>query len=189
MNILILHGIDGHAGIHWQQWLYDQLAAAGHNVVMPDLPDAGHPDRHTWLGTVQLCMATLDPAETIIVGHSLGVTTALDYLEELDGTLLGLVSVSGFYYPLGSELNEYFMQEKVIDMERVQAHTRNVYVVYGDDDPYVPQPALADVAEKLDVQPLVIPNGGHINTSAGYLELPQVLAFITELMDKAGAKA
>ena len=53
MNILILHGIGGKAGSHWQQWLHDELVKSNHNVIMPTLSDNDKPDRNTWLLEVQ----------------------------------------------------------------------------------------------------------------------------------------
>lgn len=58
MTVLILHGVYGFPGIHWQQWLHDQLSAQGHLVIMPALPNADHPDRTEWLEAVQSAVKT-----------------------------------------------------------------------------------------------------------------------------------
>jgi predicted alpha/beta hydrolase family esterase len=81
LEVLILHGIGGHAGIHWQQWLHDELEKVGCKVIMPDLPESDHPDRKAWLKAAGDSIEGLDPTSLIIVGHSLGVTTALDLIE------------------------------------------------------------------------------------------------------------
>ncbi len=178
MTILILHGIGGKAGIHWQQWLHDQLVQDGHKVVMPTLSSPDHPDRQTWLTEITGYMASIDPKDTVIVAHSLGVPSALDYLERATEPIKAFVSVSGFAVPLGTELNEYFLQEKPIDFNKVVDKIGKAYVLYGDNDPYVNQTALHDLAKELKVEPLIIHNGGHLNTDAGYTHFPQLLAII-----------
>ena len=85
MTVLILHGIQGHAGIHWQQWLHNQLVAQGQNVLMPSLPDADHPDRKTWLKHVHEILQEVDTKQLVLVAHALGVASALDFAEQVGG--------------------------------------------------------------------------------------------------------
>lgn len=176
MTVLILHAIGSHAGAHWEQWLHDQLTSQGHTVLMPNLPDAEHPDRATWLSTTQRVVANTPTDQLVLVGHSLGVVTALDFIEHSPTDVRALVSVAGFGKDYGAELNSYFMRERVIDFIKVRQKVGKSFVFYGDNDPYVPQDVLADLAAKLDVAPTVIHNGGHLNTDAGYTEFPALLA-------------
>lgn len=178
MNILILHGIGGKAGIHWQQWLNDKLVSDGHNVIMPTLPEADRPDRKTWLNEINRYMSELSPENTIIVAHSLGIPAALDYIEQLSASIKVLVSVSGFAYPLNAELNDYYMKEKIIDFSKIIGKIGKSYVLYGDNDPYVSQIALNDLAKELGVEPIIIHDGGHLNTDAGFTEFPQILDMV-----------
>jgi hypothetical protein len=176
MTILILHGIGGYAGIHWQQWLHDELVKMGNVVIMPTLPDANRPDRKTWLKTVEGIIENVNPADLIIVAHSLGVVTALDLIEE--NPVKDLISVSGFVSDYGAEMNDYFLKEKNIDFDKVNKNLEKAFVIFGDNDPYVPQDALRPVAESLKVKPEIIPNGGHLNTEAGYKTFPRLLEII-----------
>src|SRR5665213_2491195 len=123
MTFLIIHGIGGHAGIHWQQWMHDELAKSGSTVIMPNLSDSDHPDRNAWLDEVTKAIGDTKPSDLIIVGHSLGVTTALDFIEQTSISIKGLVSVSGFANDYGAELNSYFLKQRAIDFEKVR---RNV---------------------------------------------------------------
>lgn len=175
MTVLILHDIGGHAGIHWQQWLHDELQNAGYKVLMPQMPDAAHPDRKTWLKTVRTLTAGLHPQELLIVAHSLGVATALDFIERLREPVRALLTVSGFISAYGADINDYFMKEKTIDMARVTQHLNRATVFYGDNDPYVPQSALKQLAVGLKVKPVVVRGGGHLNADAGYTAFPALL--------------
>jgi predicted alpha/beta hydrolase family esterase len=178
VTILIIHGIGGHAGIHWQQWLNDALAAQGHRVIMPELPNADHPDRQIWLKEITEAVANTNLNELVIVGHSLGVTTALDFLEHVSSPIKALVSVSGFATDYGAAFNSYFLQAKTIDFKTVRNNIAESYVLYSNDDPYVTPAALQEVATELGVEPIVIHDGGHFNTESGFSDFPQLLAVI-----------
>lgn len=175
MTFLILHGIGGEAGMHWQQWLHDNLVKAGHTVIMPTLTDGDHPKRKTWLKETQSHAQSVAPNELIIIGHSLGVTTALDYVESLDTPVHGLISVSGIFEDFGAELNGYFLRERTIDFSKVKGMVKQIKIFYGDDDPYVPQETLLKMADGFETKPRVIRNGGHLNTEAGFNTFPELL--------------
>ena len=179
MTTLILHGIGGHAGIHWQKWLKDQLESQNFGVLMPSLPNANHPDRKIWLEQVQRLTSGINLAELIIVGHSAGVTTALDFIEQAKFKVTGLVSVAGIAKDYGSELNGEFLRAKPIDFNKVLENLNWAEVVYGGNDPYVSQTALRYVAGNLQVNPTIIHNGGHLNTEAGYTQFPRLLKVIS----------
>ena len=181
MAVLILHGINGYAGVHWQQWLQKELLKRGYSVIMPDLPNPEHPDRKTWLRIAKKVVKHVDPKELIVVGHSLGVVTALDLAESLDQPIKGLISVSGFSDDYGAQLNSYFIKEKKINFDKVKKHVGESSAIYGSDDPFVPQEKLKSLAENLETEPIVIAKAGHLNTEAGYIEFPLVLRIIENL--------
>jgi len=106
----------GKSGDNWGQWLKDELVHRSYEVTMPRLSDADHPVRQKWLVEITQSMQSIE-GDTIIVAHSLGVTSALDYLEKAIHPIKGLVSVSGFADNYGLELNSYFLEEKAIDFE------------------------------------------------------------------------
>ncbi len=176
MTILILHGIEGHAGVHWQQWLYDELIKLDNEVIMPNLPDSHHPDRKIWLKVVREIIKSTDSSNLVIVAHSLSVATSLDLTEKVP--IRALISVSGFAIDYGVELNSYFLREKVIDFNKVNKNLERAFVIYSDDDPYVPQEVLKSLAESLKVKPEIIPDGGHLNTDSGYATFPRLLEII-----------
>jgi predicted alpha/beta hydrolase family esterase len=178
MTFLIIHGIGGYAGIHWQQWLSNNLTKNGHTVIMPTLPNSEHPIREVWLEEIKKSVKDTQLSELIIVGHSLGVTNALDFLEQVSQPIKAFVSVSGFATDYGAELNSYFLKLKDIDFNKVRHAISQAYVLYGDNDPYVTQQALAEVAVELGVDPTIINKGGHLNTEAGFAEFPKLLEIL-----------
>ncbi|MDQ6985646.1 MAG: alpha/beta hydrolase [Candidatus Dojkabacteria bacterium] len=156
------------------QWLYDELVKDNHEVIMPTLPNADHPSRNECLNEIIKLLKDLNHKELVMIGHSLGVTSALDYIEECNKKVLGLISVSGFHLDTGHELNSYFMKEKDIDFEKVNTNLNNKAVIYGDNDPYLTKEIREALADELDVDPYIIENGGHLNESAGFSELPLI---------------
>lgn len=174
---LILHGIFGKAGENWGQWLHDQLILQGYDVAMPTLPGPDHPDRAQWLAVIRH-YAGSDVQDLTIVAHSLGVASALDYIEQSNTLVNALVSVAGFSDDYGAEINSYFMRSKDVDFDKVNRQLRRAAVLYGDDDPYVPRASLQALADALHVRPVVVRGGGHLNEAAGYGVFPLLLETI-----------
>jgi len=175
---LIIHGYEGHAGIHWQQWLHDELEKRGYKVLMPEMPAPDQPDRQAWLMTLQQTLADVNLEQLTMIGHSLGVVAALDFIEQASVPVNRLLSVAGFAQDYGAESTGPFLRQKTLDLQKVRANLRWAAVVYGDNDPYVPQAALQHLANDLGVQPVVIAGGGHLNTEAGFAEFPRLLELL-----------
>ena len=55
-----------------------------------------------------------------------------------------------------------------------------ISVIHGDNDPYVPVSDAYEISKELQGQGelIIIPNGKHLNGSAGYVELPELLEII-----------
>ncbi|MCL4415944.1 MAG: alpha/beta fold hydrolase [Actinobacteria bacterium] len=181
MVVLILHGIEGYPGIHWQKWLQKDLTKRGYEVIMPALPDSDNPSRNKWLKTVRKVLKKVSSENLIIVAHSLGVISALDFLEKTKEPIKALISVSGFSENYGSKLNDYFLKEKKINFKKITEKVGESFVIYGDNDPYVPQEALKKLAEELNVEPFIIAKAGHINSDAGYDDFPMLVRIIEHL--------
>lgn len=182
MSFLIFHGIVVYAEENWMSWLACELGKEKHSIIMPTLPNSDRPDRFVWLETIQQYVSTISANELVIVGHSLGVPSTLDYLETVDEPIHVLISVSGFHKAYGAEMNDYFMSAKDISLEQAKKQCNHFAVLYGDNDPYVPQDVLQDFAESLSVTPHVINQGGHLGSSAGYDEFPLLLDVINEIL-------
>lgn len=122
MTVLILHGINASAGDYWQSWLADKLKQQGHQVLMPQLPNAHDPDRDEWLQTIQATVEDVNLPELTIVGHSLGVASALDFVQSLpvNSQIQGLISVAGFHRAYGFEPNEKFMSKWDINLDMIK---------------------------------------------------------------------
>lgn len=181
MTTLILHGISGHAGIYWQQSLRDDLVKLGHKVIMPTLPKSDNPDRNEWIHFTTDLLRNVDHSSLIIVGHSLGVPAALDYIEQANSPIKALVSVSGFARPYGLELNQKYLESKVINFDKFIQNVQEVHIYYGDDDPYVPIAETDYLADVFRVSPKIYRQGGHFNSESGFDTFPELTRLIKEL--------
>lgn len=174
-TFFIIHGIQGHAGKHWQAWLKKELEKSGHKVIMQSFPNPNRPDRSEWLEFLKTNIEDINIKNLVFITHSLGAVTAMDFIEQSPDLIHGLVSVSGFARDYGIELNSYFLKEREIDMLLIRKNTKHFSIIYGNDDPYVPQVELEYLADKLGVKSIIIKGGGHLNTESGYTKFPRLL--------------
>jgi leucyl-tRNA synthetase len=81
-RFVVLHGYKSGPNKHFHPWLKEQLEAAGHEVVMPELPNADDPDVSEQVAYVR--ENTKLTEDTTLVAHSLGTVVAMKLLEEID---------------------------------------------------------------------------------------------------------
>jgi predicted alpha/beta hydrolase family esterase len=74
-------------------------------------------------------------------------------------------------------LNNSFLEEPFA-WELIRKNAGELAFLMGDDDQYVPQEQLLAIAKALDISPIVIAKGGHLNAETGYTELPSALELL-----------
>jgi predicted alpha/beta hydrolase family esterase len=57
-----------------------------------------------------------------------------------------------------------------------------VIVIHGDNDPLVPISDAEKTSKELNGELIIIPNGKHLNGSAGFTELPEALSAVLEII-------
>ena len=77
-TFFIIHGIQGHAGKHWQAWLKKELEKSGHKVIMQSFPNPNRPDRSEWLEFLKTNIEDINIKNLVFITHSLGAVTAMD---------------------------------------------------------------------------------------------------------------
>ena len=96
-RFVILHGFDGGATTDFHPWLKEVLEKRGHEVELPELPNAYHPKEAEQVEYV-LKNCKLDE-NTVIVAHSLGAVVAMKALMKLNKPISGLVLVAAAVDP------------------------------------------------------------------------------------------
>jgi uncharacterized protein len=178
-RVFIIHGWKAVPVEGWRPWLKMELESAGSLAIIPEMPNAADPDPDAW--AAHLAHEVLHPDEhTHFIGHSLGCSTILRYIESLpDGVQVGkVVFVAGFATDIGIKEIKAFTA-KPFDFHKIRSKCADITCIYSDNDEYVPT-AQADLfAEKLDAKLVLIKNGKHFSSSDGYVKLPEALEALT----------
>jgi len=210
MTVLIIHGWLSTPNMHFFPWLKKELEARGMNVIAPQMPNPALPKRAEWLATLdEAVRAVGDPAQTILVGHSLGTLTILHYLNEIyrGPAFPNAVLCSSFCRPFtlpplrdlpdvpGDHQQFARMREKIlslpemilndwfttpIDFTRVRENVRAITCIHSTDDPIVPYEEGAWVAKQLRSDLITEQRGHFIEFRVtGRMTLPSALSAIT----------
>lgn len=184
-NLFIIHGYKANTESHWFQWLKSSMMRYGYTTEIIPLPNSAQPKYKAWSQTLDDYLSNKLTNETIIVAHSLGVITTLDYLSHhANGThIKGLFLISGFNEQLPNipELN-HFITQTDISLDNINAHT--IKVIGATADPIVNIDATRRLSSSLGIDTIEIPHEGHFLASEGYTTFEFLLEQINRLLNK-----
>src|SRR4030042_3019801 len=183
-RVFIIHGWEGSPDSNWFPWLKKELEEKSSKVFVPQMPNADHPKMDAWLAHLRKIVGKPDE-NTYFVGHSLGVTAILRYLESLETEekISGAILVAGVAKSIGiKELENFFINP--FDYEKIKKAAKNIIVVNSDNDPYVPFAHRETLRDKLGAELIIIPNGEHLNAGNGLFEFPLVFGEILKMNRK-----
>ena len=178
MCVLLLHGKGGSGPWHWQQWLASELPAYEVRVDIPALPGADQPALDLWLPALRRRLAAVPAsAELVVAAHACGVALWLHHAATIDGrarradrVLLVAPPDPEWPDPEVGDLVPYPRQPR--SLRRAAGVTR---LVVGTGDEHITMHRVHALAEELQIELDVIPDGEHIDTEAGYGPWPSVL--------------
>ncbi|MFF0269986.1 RBBP9/YdeN family alpha/beta hydrolase [Kribbella sp. NPDC004536] len=189
-QIVVSHGYGASEDSVWFPYLTEQLAAAGHRVTVPRLPDTAAPRLEPWRRTFGEAVLAAGPAEsTALVGHSIGAVNVLRFLEQHDpsthGVFAGVLLVAASAHEVGyDELAEFF--EGGFDWERIRRSARQFRVLQAMDDPVNQPDPIEHVrlfVEGLGATAVVTPTGAHFGaTPDDHVEVPEIVRLVTDLL-------
>lgn len=180
---VILHGTDDTPDGLWLGWLRSQLRARDFDVLAPDLPGKHTPDRNVY--NEFLLGQEWDYTNNLMIGHSSGAAAIFNLLlDNRSPSIDTAVLVAGFtemsegvrrasWYDEG-QFNNTFPLEG-FDWEKIFKKCKKFYFVHGDDDPYCPYELAAEICQRLQGTLITIPGGGHLSSSSGITELPEII--------------
>ena len=176
MKVFIVHGYQSAPDDHWFPWLAQHIKQTGHECEIVQLQGSDQPDLATWKQNLTTQVQPLND-QTIIVAHSLGCLSTLDFLSEaLNGRILkAIFLVAGFHEKLSSlpELNLFIQQARLNDaLLRFRIQQR--YSLFSCNDPFVPAPLSIRLGQMLNAQMIEIKQAGHFMQSDGFHEFPQL---------------
>ncbi len=82
-NFIFLHGFNGSPKEDWFPWIKKKLETKEDKVQVPELPNSDNPKLKDWLEKLSKTTQKEKLEDLIIVGHSLGGSLLLRFLEEL----------------------------------------------------------------------------------------------------------
>jgi len=182
-KVLIIHGLNGNPNGGWRPWLMSELQKLDIYAFALSMPNSDNPILNEWLEEIDRYVERHKDDEVFLVGHSLGGLAILRYMERyscknIKGVIL--VSTPCNFYEEDKTKNIFTFFKDKINWNLLKSKNLKIAVIQGDDDSVVPIADGEEIARKLDGDLVIIPNGKHLNGSAGFLKLPECLE---KLMD------
>ncbi len=134
-RVFILHCFGGNSRGSWYQSAGEALESK-YAVTIPDLPEPEIAPYETW----QAALTELNPdVDTLLIGHSLGGTLILRYLEQSNRPVVGFILVGAPMNDLArNDLHQTGFFERDFNWAEIQKNAPTRLVVASTDDPVVP---------------------------------------------------
>ena len=181
----MIHGFKGEPNGGWRPWLMGELAKNNIWACSLEMPTPDLPVKEEWIETIKNSVKDKTD-EVYLIGHSLGVPAILRYLEILPVGLKigGAVLVSGPIFEIKRE--KYERVDNFIrgsfDFNKIKNSCNHFTVIHGDNDPNVPVSDAEYLSKNLSCNLILIPNGYHLNGSAGFYQLPEALTSLLKMI-------
>jgi len=179
-SAILLHGIGGSPQGNWFPWFQQELHEKGFDVFVPQMPNSSEPTLREWLVFFDAEFPALTE-DVHLVGHSLGATCILRILEKTQKTVGSVTLVAAPVEKMGNDFDARIASfiDHPYDWSAIKKNAKAFYVIYSDDDPYVPLRQGEELASQLGTQLKVINKGGHLNQGSGYTEFSALLPYFS----------
>jgi hypothetical protein len=173
MRIIGIHGYKASPEKNFWPWLKGEMRKAGHDVIIPQLPEPENPDPYVWIDTLIEEVGILH-SDDIVIGHSLGAPTALQFLEaaEARSTPKGVILVSPAWHIEHEKFNGFFLNE--LDFEILMWKAKLFSVIHDKRDNVIPFNHAKKYARELQCKLIQTEGNGHFDGP----EYPTLLAEI-----------
>ena len=139
------------------------------------MPDSENLVKKDWVAEVEHQVNLCGNENLYLVGHSLGATTILRYLEfPVSKKVSGVILISGPCKKNNNRHIDSFLEDK-LDFGRIKSKSEKFLIIHSDNDPYVPLENAQILSSELDAKLVIVPGGGHFNSASGFFTLPQCL--------------
>jgi uncharacterized protein len=184
-KVFIIHGFEGSPNGAWRPWLMAELEKQDTYACALSMPAPEKPVLSEWLDEMKRHITANIQDEIYLVGHSLGGTVILRYLEKYtDVNIKGAIMVSAPCEKTQNRKIEGFL-ETSFDYETIKQKTQSFAVIHGDDDPFVKVADAETIAKGVGGKLILIPGGKHLNGGSGCFELPECRDVLFEMMNNS----
>lgn len=180
----ILHGYKGAPNGGWRPWLMSELRKQGIYACSLSLPDPERPIRSKWVDELARVIERDSGDDIYCVGGSLGATTILRYLEGSSAKRMnGAVLISSAISKNEIRDLDGFLEDE-FDYAAIRSKCDRFALVHGDDDSLVPLSDAERLSRALSAPLTIVPGGKHLNSSAGWFDLPQALEALVKMVNE-----
>lgn len=168
-RFIYIHGNQTeHWSLGWAAWLKDELEKLGFETFFETMPDSIIARSEYWLPFLKNHAKAGE--QDVLIGWSSGAVAAMRYAEE--NKVAGSILISPCYTDLGDDMEKqsgYY--DKPWQWDKIKANQDKIALVWGDDDPYIPQEEFAYIAEKLNPAQIKVHEGKHFIEQTEFPEL------------------
>lgn len=181
-KVYLIHGFEGSPNGGWRPYLMEELKKHDIYACSLSMPHPGNPLLSEWLSEIKRLVDRDVNDEVYLIGHSLGGTTILRYLERYnDKNIKGAILISSPCEDVGYEKILEFVKPD-INWNNIKSKINKIAVIHGEDDPVVPVSHAEKIAKELNCDLILIKNGKHLSGHEGFMELPEALKVILEMI-------
>ncbi len=180
-KVFFIHGFEGSPNGAWRPWMMGELDKHDIYACALSMPNPKTPEVSEWINEVKRHVDSNQHDKVYLVGHSLGGTAILRYLETYQGKNIdGVVIISAPCHKNKNQKIDTFLDTD-FNWNIMKNKIPKIAVIHGDNDPYVSMSDAEETAKELGGKLIVIPNGKHLNGSAGFVRLPECLDVLLEM--------
>lgn len=165
---------------NWFPWVQEKFGAQN-TVTIPTLPTPEGQNCNGWIAAVLDQIPDLDIYD-ILIGHSCGASFLPHLILSENLKPKKVIMISAFSETLGIPdydvlIPTFFLSDDILKKYRdhTDQHLIHTIIYHGDNDPYVPLAQAKHIADLLNLDLKIIPNGGHLNAEFGYTTFPEIL--------------
>ena len=164
-RILIIHGWESNSREHWFLEEKKRLEKWGHKVFVPDMSNTLYPKKEEW---VKVIADFASDDNSILIGHSLGGTAILRYLEKINKKINRCILIAAPIRKLRSPdynfepIDNFF--EPDFNWQKIKQNCKNFFVLNQTKDPWVPLQHGEDLADYVGGKLIKIEGNNHFDT-------------------------
>jgi len=191
-TVLILHGTEGDSKKNRYPRLQNQLQKLWYSVIVPDMPNSNYPELNVWLDNLDQYKDQINE-QSIIIWHSLGAPTAIQFLQKYNKKIDRLILVAPTHpdidrdeynkrVPSYNNDNIQKVATTLTDWAKIKLLVKYVDVFLSEDDPYIPIAVKWFYERDLWAKSIIFKDKWHFNLAGLKSEkFPEPLKLIEDL--------
>lgn len=178
-RFIFIHGNGGNDWRSpWAVWLKQKIEELGYETIFETMPDSEKARGEYWLPHMKDVFNI--GKDDVIIGYSSGAVAAMRYAEKNE--IRGSILISPSYTDLGDELEResgYF--DEPWQWADIKSNQKKIVVVWGDNDPYIPQSEFSYIVLHLGADKIKVPMGRHFQEKQDFMD---IFKYIQKTYDK-----